>query len=735
MIVKNTPTLKIYKLTKEQYKNRLEAGLIEEDALYLTPETAPDVDYYTEQEIDSLLSNKSNIGHTHNVATTSTAGFMSADDKAKLEEIDPMANNYTLPVAGSSLGGVKSGTDITVDSSGNVSISNVDASAINGTISSANLPSYVDDVIEYNGTSSFPDVGETGKIYVDTATNQTYRWGGSDYVSIGKSVALGETTDTAYRGDRGAAAYAHAVTNKGAEFSSGLYKIATNAEGHVISATAVEKEDITALGIPATDTNTHYSSKNVVSSSASSVVNTSSVIDNGDVCLNSVENGAVTSSHNIRGIGATSVTTDTNGNIIISSTDNDTIYTHPTTSGYRHIPEGGESGQILRWSSDGTAVWGADNDTKYSAGAGISMTNNVFSNAGVRSINSGQTNGTLSVNTNGETVEVAVKGLGTAAYTNSSAYATSGHTHNYAASSSAGGAAKKSNSMAPIVTSGDGAAYTATVDGITELVAGVSFIMVPHTVSTTAEPTLNVNGLGAVTIRQSLSNGTSSAVVAANANWLSSRKPVMVSYDGEFWVANLVRPNAANLYGVTAIEHGGTGADNAATARTNLGITPANIGAAASSHTHNYAGSSSAGGSATSAVKLETARTIRTNLGSTSTASFDGSENVTPGVTGTLPIANGGTGADNAADARTNLGAAASSDLASHTGNTTVHITSAERTNWNAAHAHANSTHSNVYIGTSAPSTTANTLWIDSSTGISKYHNGTNWVPVASTWA
>lgn len=596
MIVKNMPTLKIYKLTKEQYKSRLEAGLIEEDALYLTPDTTPDVDYYTMQEIDSLLSNKSDTDHTHddlyytdveidakldgksdkdhthNEATTSTAGFMSADDKAKLEGIDVGANNYTLPVAGSAIGGVKSGTDITVDSSGNVSVSNVDASAISGTISAANLPSYVDDVIEYNGISNFPSTGEAGKIYVDTSTNQTYRWGGSDYVAIGKSVALGETSDTAYRGDRGAAAYAHAVTNKGAAFSSGLYKITTNSEGHVTAATAVKKEDITALGIPASDTNTHYSSKNVVASSVDSTSNTSSVLSNGDVYLNSVENGAVTSSHNILGTGATSVTTDTNGNIIISSTDNDTVYTHPTTSGYRHIPEGGESGQILRWGSNGAAVWGEDNDTKYSAGAGISMTNNVFSNAGVRSINSGQTNGTISVNTNGEVSEVAVKGLGTAAYTNSSAYATSGHTHNYAASSSAGGAAKKSNSMAPVVTSGSGAAYAATVDGITELVAGVSFIMVPHTASTTVAPTLDVNGLGAVTIRQPLSNSTSSTTSAANTNWLGSGKPVMVSYNGMFWVANLMRPNAANLYGTLAIEKGGTGATTAEDARVNLGI-------------------------------------------------------------------------------------------------------------------------------------------------------------------
>lgn len=61
-------------------------------------------------------------------------------------------------------------------------------------------------------------------------------------------------------------------------------------------------------------------------------------------------------------------------------------------------------------------------------------------------------------------------------------------------------------------------------------------------------------------------------------------------------------------------------------------------------------------GNAGTATKLATARTIQTNLASTSSASFDGSANITPGVTGTLSITHGGTGATTAADARKNLG-------------------------------------------------------------------------------
>ena len=73
---------------------------------------------------------------------------------------------------------------------------------------------------------------------------------------------------------------------------------------------------------------------------------------------------------------------------------------------------------------------------------------------------------------------------------------------------------------------------------------------------------------------------------------------------------------------------------------------------------HVHPAQTSVSGNAGTATKLATARNIQTNLGSASSASFDGSGNVTPGVTGTLGLANGGTGATTAAAGRANLGAA-----------------------------------------------------------------------------
>lgn len=83
------------------------------------------------------------------------------------------------------------------------------ADLVDGVVPSSQLPSYVDDVLEYANFTSFPTTGESGKIYLDKATNKAYRWGGSSYVAISSSVELGETSSTAYRGDKGKIAYDH----------------------------------------------------------------------------------------------------------------------------------------------------------------------------------------------------------------------------------------------------------------------------------------------------------------------------------------------------------------------------------------------------------------------------------------------------------------------------------------------------------------------------------------------
>ena len=94
----------------------------------------------------------------------------------------------------------------------------------NGKVLSSQLPSFVDDVIEgylYEG-NFYEDAahtilipGQGGKIYVEVTTNKTYRWTGSGYAEISESLALGETSSTAYRGDRGKIAYDHSQLTSG----------------------------------------------------------------------------------------------------------------------------------------------------------------------------------------------------------------------------------------------------------------------------------------------------------------------------------------------------------------------------------------------------------------------------------------------------------------------------------------------------------------------------------------
>ena len=126
-------------------------------------------------------------------------------------------------------------------------------------------------------------------------------------------------------------------------------------------------------------------------------------------------------------------------------------------------------------------------------------------------------------------------------------------------------------SSSPVTaTSTDGATYTATVEGMDSLTSGVNFVMIPNTESTTQEPKLNVNNLGAKFLRRRVSSGSSVTSPGYVNDWLAAGKPVRVMYDGSFWIVDIAQANASDLIGSVPITKGGTGATDGATGLANL---------------------------------------------------------------------------------------------------------------------------------------------------------------------
>ena len=151
---------------------------------------------------------------------------------------------------------------------------------------------------------------------------------------------------------------------------SGLYKITVDALGHVSGVTSVTKADITGLGIPGSDTNTHYTAIPVLGAT-DAVANATSATAN--PYLNIVENKVKSGGIQIKGGGATSVSA-INGVITISSTDNNTTYSVMTgatssangASGLVPAPAKGQQASFLR--GDGT--WVVPTDTKVTSAVG-----------------------------------------------------------------------------------------------------------------------------------------------------------------------------------------------------------------------------------------------------------------------------------------------------------------------------------------------------------------------------
>lgn len=121
-----------------------------------------------------------------------------------------------------------------------------------GKVPASQLPAFVDDVLEYANLAAFPATGTAGIIYVAIDTNLTYRWSGTAYVNISQSLALGETSATAYRGDRGKTAYDHSQltgSNPHNTAFSQLAGIPTTISGYGITDAYTKTE----IGVPETD--------------------------------------------------------------------------------------------------------------------------------------------------------------------------------------------------------------------------------------------------------------------------------------------------------------------------------------------------------------------------------------------------------------------------------------------------------------------------------------------------
>ena len=185
---------------------------------YLNPLTG-NIGVYIEAQMHINVT--SVMLHNDSVAPTFSSEFTKSADSlpyitgqdnyiyATLVNLDPVCIIYTIKRGGTNI----YGTFLTTDLKGaNNGVAELDS---NGKVPSAQLPSFVDDVEEYADLAGFPVTGESGKIYIALNTNLTYRWGGSTYVEISPSLALGETSASAYRGDRGKIAYDHSLLTSG----------------------------------------------------------------------------------------------------------------------------------------------------------------------------------------------------------------------------------------------------------------------------------------------------------------------------------------------------------------------------------------------------------------------------------------------------------------------------------------------------------------------------------------
>lgn len=295
-------------------------------------------------------------GHTHNYAGSSSAGG-SANSAVKLATERTVSNTEDFVMSFSYDGSANSNASLRYYNS-RISIGNTNNYPYHRFAKiDTQTSSYIDKTSTFLITQDY-NGGGWGIVRISLRTNNSssvstveakwlVRCGlDVDCIQIGLYNVFGKTYADAF------------FKTSGTYTGTVIRNLASGARGN-ISRTWILTDSAEANSTTTSDKKTStesYASTSAAATTLHSQAYTSVVVasDGGTVSYaNSAGNASKVNNHTV------------DSNVPSGAKFTDTVYSHPTTSGNKHIPSGGSSGQILRWSSDGTAVWGNDNNTTY----------------------------------------------------------------------------------------------------------------------------------------------------------------------------------------------------------------------------------------------------------------------------------------------------------------------------------------------------------------------------------
>ena len=286
------------------------------------------------ETLDTLNELAKALGNDPNFATTiATQIGTKADTSYVNTELDKKANaSHGTHVTYSTTAPLSNGT-ASVGTSGSVSRGD-HVHPLQTTVSgNAGTATKLQTARTINGTS-FDGSGNITTSNWGTARNISIT--DNDSTNTGSAVSVNGSTNISLKlpSTIKASLSGNASTStKATQDSAGQQINTTYIKGLSVSGKTITytKGDGTTGTITTQDTDTHYTAKNIVGASATATANATS--SNGSTYINLIENGAVRSTHKITGSGATTVTSDANGNIVISSTDTNTNTTYTAGTG------------------------------------------------------------------------------------------------------------------------------------------------------------------------------------------------------------------------------------------------------------------------------------------------------------------------------------------------------------------------------------------------------------------